>query len=81
MQKLTRTCSSNTSSLDFLILFFSWHYIISTTIGYMHRLCFLYMPTSHKSGVNMQETCVFLSKIEIPSYQLLSHPMPEYVDD
>ena len=66
-------------------------YIISTTIDYMYQLCFLYMLnysviyslSEREIGRKHERNCVYLRKIENCSYnqELLSHPMPEHVDE
>ena len=67
-------------------------YIISTTIDYMHQLCFLYMlnypviyslSERERVEVNMQGIVFTLERSKIvPSYhqEIISHPMPECIE-
>ena len=86
MQKLTRTCSSDSFALLTLFIVFGVLYIIN-----MHQSLFLYVlnyPDMHslsekESGCTHTGNCVYLSKIENSSYhqELVSHPIPEHVDE
>ncbi len=88
MQKLTRICSSD-GNFDTV---FSMLYIISTTINYMHQLCFIYAKRfSHllavrereRVAVKMQGTVFTLARLEIVHcyhQELVSHPMSEDIE-
>ena len=92
MQKLTKICSSD--SLHFRqFIVFGVMYIISTTINFMHQLCFLYMLNIQIStccrrereqvAVNMHGTVFTLARLKwVPSnhQELVSHPMPEHIE-
>ncbi len=59
-----------------LFIVFGMLNIISTTIDYMHQLCFLYMlhypviysPSESDSGSKHARNCIYLSKRENSSY-------------